>query len=430
MKIVFCKTGFAGPISGVDEIAVMYALELKHAGHETAVLLVHSPADDDFLAVRLRESGVPLTALASPTFSTSLATARKLAIRAMRAFKPAGRLILRSRSLMFDLMERFQDACCDYLARERPDVIHVLTPDQGAMMFIRAAHKSGIPVIYHEVGIPFHPPGFEQVYERFTSVLPLCAKVAVLSPRLAQETNQALPDVAFPSVVPLISHEVSNGHVASPTPRPVRFGFAARLEYLKGPLQLVEAFRMVHATEPNIELRIAGEGSQRQEIVDTLRAHGLESKCRFTGVYQSVTERNEFMQEIDVFVLPSLTEGTPNAIIEAMAHQKPIVAARVGGIPDLVNDETGILFSPGDVEALSVGLSKLANGDAMRQAMGVAARARYEELFTPRAVLPLLLDFYEGVTGRNGHHSKPAPTHPWSRQRTSQEGGQAQRAPA
>ena len=414
MKIVFCKTGFAGPISGADEIAVMYALELKRAGHETAVLLVHQPAPDDSLAVRLREADVPLTALASQTFSSSLATARKLAIRTMRTFKPAGKLILRTRSLVFDLMERYHEACCAYLTRERPNVVHVLTPDQGAMMFIRAAHRMGIPVIYHEVGIPFHPPGFEQVYERFTSVLPLCTKVAVLSPRLADQTNRALPNVAFPSVVPLMSHEVSNGnHRAAPTQQPVRFGFAARLEYLKGPLQLVEAFRRMHTTQPEIELRFAGEGSQRQEIIDALRRHGLEHKCRFAGVYQSVAERHRFMEDIDVFVLPSLTEGTPNAIIEAMAHQKPIVATPVGGIPDLVNQEVGVLVPPGDIQALSGALSKLAADAGLRHAMGVAARRRYEELFTPRAVLPLLLNFYEGVTGRNGSNGRP--THPWCR---------------
>jgi glycosyltransferase involved in cell wall biosynthesis len=419
MKIVFCKTGFAGPISGADEIAVMYALELKRAGHSTALMLVHPPAQDDSLAVRLREANVPLTALASPAFSASLATARKFAIRAMRFFKPASKLILqRSRNVVFDLMQRYEDACCEYLSRERPDVVHVLTPDPGAMMLIRAAHKTGVPVIYQEVGLPFHPPGFEQVYQRFTSVLPLCAKVAVLSPRLAHETSAALPQIAFPSVVPLISLEVSNGVRPSRAARqPVRFGFAARLEYLKGPLQLVEAFRLLHATEPNIELRIAGEGSQRQEIVDALRRDGLESKCEFTGVYQSVAERNRFMQEIDVFVLPSLTEGTPNAIVEAMAHHKPIVATRVGGIPDLVSNEVGILVPPNDIEALRAALAKLATSVETRLVMGDAARRRYEELFTPRAVLPLLVDFYEGITGRNGHasNSERATTHPWSR---------------
>jgi len=416
MKIVFCKTGFAGPISGADEIAVMYAVELKRAGHSAAVLLVHPPATDDSLAARLRDADISLTSLASPTFSASLSTARKLAIRTMRAFKPASQLILRSRNLVFDLLERYHDACCAYLKRERPDVVHVLTPDQGAMMFIRAAHAVGVPVVYQEVGLPFHPPGFERVYERFVSVLPLCAKVAVLSPHLAQTTSDALPQIAFPTVVPLISHDVSNGRkISRSAQQPVRFGFAARLEYLKGPTQLIEAFRAAHETQPNIELRIAGEGSQRQQIVDMLRRDGLESKCRFTGVYQNVAERDRFMEDIDVFVLPSLTEGTPNAIIEAMAHHKSIVATRVGGIPDLVTDELGILVALNDVPALSAALTKLAADSQLRDAMGTAARKKYEELFTARAVVPLLVDFYEGVTGQNGHvHGKAVSvTHPW-----------------
>ncbi len=60
MKIVFAKTRFAGPISGADEIAVVYAAELKSRGHETAVLLVHAPSHADPLVLRLREAEVPL----------------------------------------------------------------------------------------------------------------------------------------------------------------------------------------------------------------------------------------------------------------------------------------------------------------------------------------------------------------------------------
>jgi glycosyltransferase involved in cell wall biosynthesis len=415
MKIVFCKTGFAGPISGADEIAVMYAVELKRAGHSTAMLLVRPPAIDDPLALRLRESDVPLTSLASPAFSASLATGRRLAIRAMRIVKPASGLIrTKSRNIVFDLMQRYHDSCCAYLSHERPDVVHVLTPDQGAMMLIRSAHTVGVPVVYQEVGLPFHPPGFEEVYERFTSVLPLCAKVAVLSPRLAQETNRVLPQVAYPSVLPLISHEVRNGMpVSKAQQRPITFGFAARLEYLKGPLQFIEGFRRVHATHPNVEVRIAGEGSQRQEIVNALRRHGLESKCRLLGVYNSVAERNEFMASIDVFVLPSLTEGTPNAIIEAMAHQKPSVATNVGGIPDLVSEDAGILVAPNDVAALSAAFARFAENPQLIEVMGLAARKRYEEFFTPRAVLPLLVDFYERLAGSNGNGRPPA-AHPWA----------------
>src|ERR1700682_6224543 len=80
VKILFCKNSFAGPISGADEIAVTYALELKAAGHSTAMLLVHPPANGDPLAARLRAAEVPLTTLASPAFRASLAGARTLAV--------------------------------------------------------------------------------------------------------------------------------------------------------------------------------------------------------------------------------------------------------------------------------------------------------------------------------------------------------------
>lgn len=413
MKIVYCKTAFAGPISGADEIAVMYAVELKRAGHSTAVLLVHPPAANDSLAVRLRDANVPLTALASPAFTASLAAGRKLAIRAMRAFSPTSQLIRsKSRNVVFDLMQRYHGRCCEYLKREAPDVVHVLTPDPGAMMLIRAAHECGVPVVYQEVGLPFHPPGFEEVYERFVSVLPLCSRVAVLSPALVGETRRALPQLSSLSVLPLISY-ASNG-AAKSTSAAVRFGFAARLEYLKGPLQMIHGFRMASEKYAAVELRIAGDGSQRKDMIAALRHHGLEDKCEFTGVYTTVSDRDQFMSGIDVFVLPSLTEGTPNAIIEAMAHEKPIVATNVGGIPDLVDESVGMLVPPGDPDALGEAMTRLAVDEELRRKMGLAARRKYEKLFTSHAVLPLLTDFYMRLAA-NGH-VQPASngSHPWA----------------
>lgn len=421
MKILFCKNSFAGPISGADEIVVSYALELKAAGHSPSVLLVQPPLKGDPLVARLRAGGVPLSSLASSTFSVSLAAARKLAIKAMRVFKPGSMLIRsNSRKLVFNLLERYHDACCEYLRRHRPDVVHVMTPDPGAVMLIRAAHSAGVPVVYQEAGTPFHPPGFEEVYERFVNVLPLCAEVAVLSPRLAREMTRAVPQVGKPFVLPLICTNVAPG-AAKPSSGngPVRFGFAARLEHLKGPLQFVEGFRIAHSAHPSVEIKVAGEGSQREEVVRALRRLGLEEKSQLVGTYTTPAGRNRFMRETDVFVLPSLTEGTPNAIIEAMAHAKPVVAAAVGGIPDLVTPDVGILVPPGDTEALGAAMAKLATDPELRAKMGQAARRRYEQLFTPHAVLPLLLNFYQRVldgkaAGRNGDAPLPEVTHPWA----------------
>jgi glycosyltransferase involved in cell wall biosynthesis len=282
-------------------------------------------------------------------------------------------------------------------------------------------------VVYQEVGIPFHPPGFEEVYERFVSVLPLCAGVAALSPLLKQEIGRALPQLAPASVLPLISRDATNGATAQvPELLSVRFGFAARLEHLKGPLRLIEAFGIAHSKRSSIELKIAGDGSQRQEIVFTLRRLGLERKCHLVGVYTTLKERSQFMRGIDVFVLPSLTEGTPNAIVEAMAHAKPIIATAVGGIPDVVTEEVGILVPPNDVKALGAAMSRLAGDAELRQTMGLAAREKYEQLFTPQVVLPLLTNFYEcvldrhkatnnGNNGKSQTHRVPEETsHPWS----------------
>src|SRR2546425_7998749 len=210
MKILFCKNSFAGPMSGADEIAVTYALELKAVGHATSILLVHTPSKSDRLAARLRAAEVPLNTLASTAFSASLAAGRKLAIRAMRACSPASGLIRsNSRKLVFDLLQRYHGACCEYLRRNQPDLIHVMTPDPGAVMLIRAAHETNIPVVYQEVGIPFHPPGFEEVYERFVSVLPLCAGVAVFSPPLARGLPRGVAPLASP-LLPVFSPRPSN----------------------------------------------------------------------------------------------------------------------------------------------------------------------------------------------------------------------------
>jgi glycosyltransferase involved in cell wall biosynthesis len=427
MKILFCKNSFAGPLSGADEIVVTYALELKAAGHAPGVLLVHPPDQNDPLAARLRAAEVPLDTLASTAFTASLAAGRRLAIHAMRMWTPASGLIRsNSRKLAHDLVQRYHRACCEYLRRNRPDVVHVITPDPGAVMLIRAAHETGIPVVYQEAGIPFHPPGFEEVYERFVSVLPLCTRVAALSPGLARELCRVVPQLAHAHVLPLITQDHNGASAPASAPERVAFGFAARLEHLKGPLKLLEAFRLAHQTESQIELKIAGDGSQRQEILDLSGSLGLADKCHLVGVYRTLQERSQFMHGIDVFVLPSLTEGTPNAIVEAMSHGKPIIATAVGGVPDMVDSETGILVAPEDVSALAAAMSRLAGDQDLRRRMGLAARKKYEELFAPRVVLPLLLDFYQHVvaehaarnqTSPNGHKGQrvhPKAVHPWS----------------
>jgi len=100
-----------------------------------------------------------------------------------------------------------------------------------------------------------------------------------------------------------------------------------------------------------------------------------------------------------------------------MAQSKPIIATGVGGVPDLVTEDVGILVPPDDIAAMVNAMVRLANDSDLRQRLGSAARKKYERLFTPAMVLPVLIDFYERVrakhsSGSNGHGSSLV-THEW-----------------
>ena len=118
------------------------------------------------------------------------------------------------------------------------------------------------------------------------------------------------------------------------------------------------------------------------------------------------------MNSIDVLVLPSFAEGTPNSIVEAMAHGIPIIASAVGGIADMIGDDAGVLVPPGDANALAAAMLRLTLDCEAREQMAKKAKERYRKLFATDAVVPLLMDTYARlianaaapVFNQNGHH--------------------------
>jgi glycosyltransferase involved in cell wall biosynthesis len=147
-----------------------------------------------------------------------------------------------------------------------------------------------------------------------------------------------------------------------------------------------------------------------------VRALNLGDACEFVGFYTDPLGRSAFMQSLDVFVLPSLAEGTPNSIVEAMAHGLPVIATEVGGIPDLLTPETGILVPPGDRARLAEAMCRLAADPALRASMGRAAREHYLKLSSPAAVLPMLQSTYLRLAGAHVASREGtcrAGLHPW-----------------
>ncbi|MDX6385697.1 MAG: hypothetical protein QOK48_3270 [Blastocatellia bacterium] len=420
MRILLCKGQIYGPISGSDETLVTYASQLQKAGNQVSVLLMYLHAEEDQYYQRLLEAGVPVSWIASNLAHTSMGAGRKLAYKIFNTF-PSTQRFIRQRTLkvVTGLARRHYRRCKEFIKSQNPDVIHVMTPDPSAMIMIQAGHEAGVPIIYQELGIPYHPPDFESYYEQFTSVLPLCAEIAALSPKLIEHCREKLPDSRALSILPIMSDEFVNGRKPhQPAPGKITFGFAARMEELKGPMVLMEAFAVAHEQCENICLNIAGDGSQRQKIATRAKALDVASRYRYHGVYTHPEQCREFMESLDVFVMPSFSEGTPNSIVEAMACGKPIIASDVGGIPDMLGTDSGILVPPGDMKALADAMVSLAQNPELRRTMGAAAKERYEKLFSPRVVVPFMVETYRRVT-KNGHGSADGGAnnghrHPWA----------------
>ena len=419
MKIILCKGRIYGPISGSDETLVTYASQLQKAGHSVSVLLMYLRAEEDQYYQRLLEAGVPVSWIASNLANTSMGAGIRLAYKMFQTF-PGWKHSIRRRAqrVATGLANGYYERCRDFLEKQNADLIHVMTPDPSAMVMIRAGHDAGIPIIYQELGIPYHPPDFKSYYQQFASVLPLCSEIAALSPRLIEHCREKLSAPSALSVMPIMSEELVNGSKApSDVHGNITFGFAARMEELKGPMVLMEAFGVAYQQCENICLNIAGDGSQRQKIAARAKTLNVAGRYRYHGVYAHPEERRAFMHRLDVFVMPSFNEGTPNSIVEAMAHGRPIIASDVGGIPDMIGDEAGILVPAGDTKALASAMLRLARDRVLRQRMGNAAQLRYQKLFSPNAVVPLVLETYRRVA-THGNKTADVVTgngnvHPW-----------------
>jgi glycosyltransferase involved in cell wall biosynthesis len=147
----------------------------------------------------------------------------------------------------------------------------------------------------------------------------------------------------------------------------------ARLEPQKNPLGLLDSFAAA-GLDSRSRLLIAGDGSLRGGAEARAHELGIADRVAFVGVRADIAE---MLSACDLFALASGWEGSPVAIIEAMASGLPVIATAVGGVPELVADgDTGFLVRPGDTAAFAGRLAQLARDPDLRRRMGDAARSR------------------------------------------------------
>ena len=424
MKIALCKSHFFGPVSGADEILVSYAVSLRRAGYDVEVVLLYKPPDTDRFSRRLRQARVPIVNVIDRSIAFMIMRGlRSLVSSFLLPFLLIPRSEASLRKIWQVLLDLISQAhykqCRAFLSASDYDLLHVFTPDTGAILFIRAGKEAGVPVLYHEMGTPHFLPALDPYYRRLEKVLPLCSEVAALSPTLARQWSERFAFLTSVSVLPLITEDSEMLNVSARLPRngnhETIFGYAARIETGKGPLVLADATAQLLRDRSDVHVRLAGTGPAVREVKARARLLGLNGSWELVGSYEGSVGCSAFMRTLDVFVLPSFAEGTSKSVIEAMAHGLPIITTNVGGSPDLLPPGAGILIPPGDSAALANAMQSLASDPALRKQMGQAARDRYLKLFAPDSVLSMLVSTYSRLTGIDGHEANSSKVrHPWA----------------
>lgn len=161
-------------------------------------------------------------------------------------------------------------------------------------------------------------------------------------------------------------------------------GHVARLSPEKDQTTLIRAFAKVLERSKAVKLIIVGDGPLRKSMETLSTELGIADKVIFAGFQDNI---RSFLNIFDIFVLPSIREGTSLTLLEAMAMELPVIATDVGGNPDIViNNETGLLVPSKDIDALSGAILKLHNYSLLRNKMGKAGRARVDRNFSLRAM--------------------------------------------
>jgi len=278
--------------------------------------------------------------------------------------------------------------------REKFDIVHTHTAKAGALGRF-AAFLSGRPVI-------IHTPHGHNFYGYFPKIGSFC--IVLIEKFLACFTDRIialteLEKIDFIKFRAAAAQKLSVIHQGLELGRYVQarsntgalreafgigqdervVGMIGRLEPVKGPDYFIEAAALIAAKNKKIKFIIAGEGSLKEKLKARAGELGIHDKVIFTGWREDVPE---ILALLDVLVLPSLNEAVGMVLLEAGAAGVAVVAAKVGGVPEIVRDQqTGLLVPAGSLDGIARAVNELLSDHQKRQAMGQAAAAWVEGKF-------------------------------------------------
>jgi glycosyltransferase involved in cell wall biosynthesis len=302
------------------------------------------------------------------------------------------------------------------MRRERPHVVHTHTAKAGFVGRI-AARLAGVPVVLHTFhGHVFHgyfSPARTRLFlwiERLGARL--SSRIITISPRLRDEIAQyGVTRSERIEVIPLgfeldafASQPRASGDFRRSLGIPVGaklIGAVGRLVPIKNISLLLEAAALARREAPELRVVLVGDGELRADLEAQAAALEMTEAVVFAGWRRDLPS---VYADLDAVVISSHNEGTPASLIEAMATGCPVIATRVGGVPDLIVDgETGRLVPPGNREALAVALLALFRESARTARMAELAQRRVLERYQAERLVADVDRLYREQLTAAGH---------------------------
>jgi len=282
------------------------------------------------------------------------------------------------------------------LSKHRYDIVHVHLFPANYYAAITSLHFPHLSWVYTEHNVWNRRRQLSPLRMVETLVYSRFDRIVAVSELVAANLKCWIPTVAsrlhvIPNSVPVPKLKVNERAI---DPDFATVLFAGRLERAKGIDILLEAFADV--TIPS-KLLLAGEGSLRAVLEEQAVELGIHNRVEFLGFRLDL---QHLMAQADCVVLPSLWEGLPMVILEAMALGTPVIASKVGGIPEVIEDKvTGRLVPPEDPISLTNALAEVLSDKQKLRAMGQKARERIMECYSVETLCQRTLALYTEVLG-------------------------------
>lgn len=375
MKILYLitKSNWGGAQRHVFDLAVA----MKDRGHDVSVAL----GGNGILRTRLEAAGIYTHSISS--LGRDISTGRD-----------AGSL----REILSVIRHR------------RPDILHVHSPKAAGLGALAGRILGVRSIIYTVHGWAFNEsrPLHQRLAIIFFSWLTmmLCSITVLLSEReyiqaqnfpWVQEKLRLIPlGIKAPTFLSVEgAKQTMAKHIGLSIPeynKKIVIGTIAELHPNKGLTYLINAFSSTLIEYPQAVLVIVGDGQEQANLHMLIKEKKLEGSVFLTGY---IDHAAELLKSFSLFVLPSLKEGLPYAILEAGAASLPVVATTVGGIPEIVEDmKSGVLVQPKNIRELSHALSYMLEHTDERKKFGAALRTRVMTLFSLPKMLEGVVELY------------------------------------